>query len=367
MAWFAHRVADSDNGAMLDGPDLLGEIETLAAAEGLSPAAAVPLTEAGDDRYRRWLDDGFAGDMGYLERHAAQRIDPAAHFAPYRSVVVFIAEYDGRNAPSPDPTIGNISRYALGDDYHDVLKKKLHRVLDRLRDRDADIEGRALVDTAPVLEKVAAARAGLGWQGKHTNVIREDRGSWFFLAEILINRDLPTVDQDAKAIDRCGICTACIDACPTGAIVAPYRLDARLCISYLTIELRGSIPVELRPMIGNRIFGCDDCQEVCPWNRFATESPMAEFRARPDLRERTLVEWMEMDLETWRKTFRKSAVKRTKYEGFRRNVAVALGNAGDAEAVPTLIKALGDESPVVREHVVWALGRIGDSMAGVLR
>jgi epoxyqueuosine reductase len=216
------------------------------------------------------------------------------------------------------------------------------------------------VDTAPVLEKVAAARAGLGWQGKHTNLIREGMGSWFFLGELLINREVPVGES---ATDRCGICTDCIDVCPTAAIIAPYVLDARRCISYLTIELRGPIPIEFRKPIGHRIFGCDDCQEVCPWNRFATESPIAELKARPGIRERTLEEWMDMDVETWRATFRRSAVKRAKFVGFKRNVAVALGNTKDEAMVPVLVRAFVREEALVRAHIAWAIGEIGGERA----
>jgi epoxyqueuosine reductase len=344
----------------LAGIELIDAARRLAAAEGLAFASALALEAAGDERLTRWLELGYAGEMAYVGRHERTRIDPAAAYAPMRSVLVFIAEYETA-APLPDARVGNIARYALGDDYHDVLKTKLFRIADGLRRVDPTLATRALVDTAPLLEKIAAARAGLGWQGKHTNLLREDRGSWFFLAELLVDREVPA---PAPAKDRCGVCTACIPACPTGAIVAPYVLDSRRCISYLTIELRGPIPVELRPLIGNRIFGCDDCQEACPWNRFARESPIRELRARPLLRERTLIEWLEMAEDEWRAVFRGSAVKRAKYAGFKRNVAVALGNSRDVGALPALRAALAREPGMVGEHLEWAIARIEAETAG---
>lgn len=343
---------------MLEGRPLVESAARLAAPEGLSVAAAVPLSDLADDRFDDWLARGYDGDMGYLARWRDQRTRPAEHFPPYRSVIVFLAPYGPEPAPDPSPSIGNISRYALGDDYHTVLKKKAYRVLDGLRELDPTIEGRALVDTAPLLEKVAAHRAGLGWQGKHTNVIREDAGSWFFLTELLVDRDVPAPEP---AVDRCGLCRDCIDVCPTGAIVAPYVLDSRRCISYLTIELRGAIPVDLRRGIGHRIFGCDDCQEVCPWNRFAKESPIREFDVRERLRDTSLEAWMDMDVDAWRATFRRSAVKRAGFDGFKRNVAVALGCARDPATLPCLERAAGREAPLVRRHVAWAMGELGEA------
>ncbi|MCA9320015.1 MAG: tRNA epoxyqueuosine(34) reductase QueG [Planctomycetes bacterium] len=345
---------------MRSGHELFEVIGDLARQEGLETATALPLSEAGDDRLRQWLAMGHAAGMDWIGRYAEARIDPASAFAPYVSVVSVLVPH-ALDAPDPSPRIGNIARYALGDDYHEVLKAKLHRILDRLRELEPELQGRALVDTAPLLEKVAAARSGLGWQGKHTNLIREGKGSWFLLGEILIDRDLPS---GSPAKDRCGICDACITACPTGAIVGPYQLDARLCISYLTIEERGPIPTKLRPLIGHRIFGCDDCQEVCPWNRFAADTPLEELRARPGLRDRSLREWMQLDLESWRATFRRSPVKRPKYEGFLRNVAVALGNSGDPLAIDTLRAVRGRVSPLVQEHIDWAIDRLTRGQLG---
>ncbi len=339
---------------MLEGRELLELVMDLARAQGLVFGGVAPIEAAGDDRFSEWLSQGFEADMAYMRTGAPQRLDPAHAYAPYVSIISFLLPHETA-PPDPSPRIGNIARYALGDDYHGVVKRKLHAVLDSLRERDAGLEGRALVDTAPLLEKVAAARAGLGWQGKHSNLIRQGEGSWFLLGEILLNRRVP---PSTTAKNRCGICVRCIDVCPTQAIVAPYVVDSRRCISYLTIENRGPIPEEFRAAIGNRIFGCDDCQEVCPWNRLADLEPLEEFRRRPGLRERTLVDWMVMDIEGWRRTFRKSAVKRVKFEGFKRNVAVALGNSSDAEAIPVLEARRPLESPLVQEHIDWALDRL---------
>ncbi len=334
--------------------ELLAEIERLARNEGFEVAGAIPLNLMDDQRLDRWLEQGFAGEMAYMAKYRDQRCEPAKHFAPFRSVVSFILPYD-TTEPSPSPEIGNIARYALGDDYHEVIKKRLFRVLDALKLADPTIEARACVDTAPILEKVAAQRSGVGWQGKHSNIIREGRGSWFFLAEILINRNLETRESST---DRCGICDDCIQACPTGAITSPYVVDSRLCISYLTIELRGLIPRQLRSMIGNRIFGCDDCQEVCPWNRLAALPSLEEFTPRKGLRSRTLSQWMDQDLESWRLTFRRSAVKRTKFHGFKRNVAVAMGNHKSSSNLPSIRRALGVEPALVRAHLIWALRKM---------
>ncbi|MEZ6195779.1 MAG: tRNA epoxyqueuosine(34) reductase QueG [Planctomycetota bacterium] len=340
---------------MLEGAELLAAARRLGEAEGLVGGEAAPLAGLDDaERQRAWLEAGYAGEMDYLPKYEALRSRPAEGFAPHVSVISFLLPHETR-APDPSPRIGNVARYARGDDYHDVIRAKLERVGRGLAELDPELRWRACVDTAPFPEKFAAARAGLGWAGKHTNVIRSDAGSFFFLAELLVDRALPT-GEPAK--DRCGRCTACLDACPTGAIVAPYVLDARRCISYLTIELRGAIPRELRPLVGHRIFGCDDCQEVCPWNRFATREPPAELRARPGVTDRDLVDWLDLDVEGWRALFRRSAVKRAKYAGFKRNVAVALGCLADPATIPAIAAAYDREEPLVREHLAWAMGRI---------
>ncbi len=345
---------EAENAGMKSNAPLLQRICQLAQTEGFEFAGALPLNELADDRIDAWLRQGFAGEMGYMARYRDQRCEPAEHFKPYESVVSFILPYDS-TPPSSASGIGNIARYALGDDYHEVIKKRLFRMIDALKQEDATIEAKACVDTAPLLEKVAASRAGLGWQGKHSNVIREGKGSWFFLAEVLINRRLKSETQSS---DRCGVCDDCIRACPTGAIIAPYVIDSRLCISYLTIELRGTIPRELRAKIGNRIFGCDDCQEVCPWNRLAALPALSEFTPRDGLRDRTLEDWLLMDIEKWRETFRRSAVKRAKFDGFKRNVAVALGNHKSTGSIDAIRRAWLTESALVRAHLIWALRKI---------
>ncbi|MFT7618586.1 MAG: epoxyqueuosine reductase [Planctomycetota bacterium] len=347
-----------------DLPDneILSQMRDLAAQEGFEVAGALPIGDLAPNHFDAWLAQGFAGNMDYMGRYREQRNDPSKYFAPFLSVVSFILPYDS-TPPSASPEIGNIARYALGDDYHLVIKKKLFRIIDALKALDPNLEARALVDTAPLLEKVAAERGGLGWQGKHSNVIREGKGSWFFLAEILVNRPLET---DLTSTDRCGICDDCIEACPTRAITAPYVVDSRLCISYLTIELRGIMPRELRGLIGNRIFGCDDCQEVCPWNRLAALPAIEEFEPRAGLRDRTLTEWLEQTLEEWRLTFSKSAVKRTKFDGFKRNVAVAIGNHGADAYVEPIRDALAVAAPVVRAHLIWALRKIDSQPATTL-
>ncbi len=328
----------------------------LAATQGLRLGATLSLAEGRDDRILAWLARGHAGEMAWLSRNTVARTDPAAFFAPLASLAVFLLDYGPGPPPSPDPRIGNISRYALGDDYHDVLKERLFAVLDGLRAAEPDVRGRVFVDTGPLLEKVLAERAGLGFQGRHTNLIREGHGSWFFLGEILLDRPLP---PGRPAPTRCGTCDRCLPACPTGAIVAPFVLDARRCISYLTIELRGPMPADLRPLIGHRIFGCDDCQEVCPWNRFAIREPIAGFRPREGFRSTTLVAWLGLDRDDFARIFRKSPVLRARHAGFLRNVAVAIGNSGDRSAAPAVMERFPAVEPLVRRHLAWALGRLG--------
>jgi epoxyqueuosine reductase len=258
--------------------------------------------------------------------------------------------------PSPEDETphGRVARYAWGDDYHDVL-------LDRLKRLQREIEelsgGKAYVDTGPLLEREIAERGGLGWVGKHTLLIRRGAGSWLLLGEILATALL---EYGTPVRNLCGSCTRCIDACPTHAIVEPYKVDARKCISYLTIELKGSIPEELRPALGSWVFGCDVCQEVCPWNRKVSPSERDHFRARDDsVRAPDLIELVQMSQATFSERFRKSPIKRAKRRGLLRNAAVALGNSGDRRSVPALVRALSDDEALVREHAAWALGRLG--------
>jgi epoxyqueuosine reductase len=304
---------------------------------------------------REWLGRGFHGGMEYMARDPERRADPARLLPGARSVVCVAKNYFVAEPACRDPRAGRVSRYAWGEDYHEVLHGKLRelaRFVEGLGGR-----AKACVDTAAILEKPWAQAAGLGWEGKHSNLIARDLGSWFFLGEVVTDLELEPDPPHRK--DYCGTCTRCIDQCPTGAIVAPYVVDARRCISYLTIEHRGPIPRELRPQLGNLIFGCDICQDVCPWNKFARPAPEKEFLPREGLRAPALVELLGMTREEFARRFRGSPVKRARYAGFLRNVAVALGNSGDREAVPALERALAHEEPLVRAHAAWALGRLG--------
>jgi epoxyqueuosine reductase len=317
---------------------------------------------ADEARLMTWLRLGRQGEMAYMGRHGIKRSRPQALRPGTLSVISARLDYLCSGAAPAEtvlarPDLAYVSRYALGRDYHKVARRKLQALAERIRDSVGEFGYRAFTDSAPVMEKALARNAGLGWIGKHTNLLSRSAGSWFFLGELYTDLPLP---HDPPARDHCGTCRACIDACPTGAIVAPYQLDARLCISYLTIELKGAIPLELRPMMGNRIFGCDDCQLVCPWNRFATISEGGDFSSRHGLDAPKLVDlfaWTEgefVDRTTG------SAIRRTGYEGWLRNVAVALGNAQTSPGVVSALKSrMGHPSAIVREHVAWALERHG--------
>jgi epoxyqueuosine reductase len=323
--------------------------------------------------YERWLAEGRHGEMGYLARPdaVARRADLRGTLAAVRSVVMVGMNYlpHGAAEEAVDPSVGVIARYARGRDYHRVIKGRLLALLERVAGHArAPVAGRAYVDTGPLLERELAARAGLGWFGKNTMLIHPRRGSWFFLGALLLDVELePDAPLDA---DHCGTCTRCLDACPTGALLgrdpsgAPV-MDARRCISYLTIEQRGPIPPSLRPAIGNRIYGCDICQEVCPFNgpKFARGSAEADFAPRARMDRAELTELMAMDDEAWDRFSRGSAVRRAGRAGFLRNVAVALGNRGEPDAAPALVRALDDPEPLVRGHAAWALGRIGTESA----
>jgi epoxyqueuosine reductase len=252
-------------------------------------------------------------------------------------------------------TAGRFARYAWGDDYHNLIENKLDKIDKFLRAFGG--EQKCYVDTGPILERDHAARAGIGWHGKSTMLIDQRLGTWFFLAEVLTTLELP---PDEPVPDRCGTCERCITACPTGAITAPHRLDARRCISYLTIELKGSIPLDLRPLIGDRIFGCDDCLDACPWNRFAQLSRETAFSARPSTTEMALRDYLTLSDGEFRTLFRNSPIKRIKRRGFLRNVCVALGNVGDLSDLPALERAAADPEPLIVEHARWAIQRIRD-------
>lgn len=311
--------------------------------------------EAGD-RFLQWLDAGHDGDMAYLERGKAKRLDPALILPGVESILCLRTNYHTQ-AKSLDflhaPQTGDISNYAWNIDYHDLIKPRLHQLEHFLWELFPGCHSKAYVDTGPVLEKPLAAKAGLGWIGKHSNLLTEGLGSYYFLSEVLIDVALPFSEP---ATNHCGTCTSCIDICPTAAIVAPYVLDARRCISYLTIELKGVIPLEFRRAIGNRIYGCDDCQIVCPWNSYAVTTDEPAFAERDGTR--LLIDLMRLDEDGFRQRFRKSPVKRIKRRGLLRNVAIALGNSGDPEAIPVLTEALSDPEPLIRAHAVWGLGEL---------
>ena len=306
-----------------------------------------------------WLDAGYHGELQYMARHGVRRARPAA-LVPGTIRIISVRMDYRRGGADPetvlgDPELGYVSRYALGRDYHKLMRRRLQRLADHIEARVGPFGYRAFTDSAPVMEKPLARNAGLGWIGKHTNLINTTAGSWFFLGELYT--DLP-FDVDRPADDHCGTCRACIDACPTGAIVAPYRLDARLCISYLTIELHGPIPVALRPLVGNRIFGCDDCQLACPWNRFARTSTEGDFDPRHGLDAASLVELFAWSREDYETRTQGMALRRLGYERWLRNIAVALGNAPASPAVRSALSGRSDHpSALVREHVAWALAQ----------
>lgn len=308
--------------------------------------------------YQAWLERGYAGEMGYLQRHAPLKQDVRTLLPEAQTLVALGLNYN-THPPFPNsPAQARVSRYAQGTDYHDVLRSKLNALARFARD-ELGICGnsRSFVDSGPVLEREVAYQAGLGWFGKHSNLIHFPQGSWFFLAELLLPVALPP-DAPFTRVD-CGTCTRCIEACPTQAIVADRTVDARRCISYLTIELKGTIPPELRPGIGNWVFGCDVCQEVCPWNREAPVSTASELREGAEHFPEMLVEWMRLDDPAFRERFRKTPLWRTKRRGMLRNVAVALGNWGSPEALPALAQGVQDPEPLIRQHCAWALGQVG--------
>jgi epoxyqueuosine reductase len=307
--------------------------------------------------FRAWLEDGRAGEMAWLARNQDRRTDLQAVLPGARSVVVLAMNY-WQHAPAEPRADGRIARYAWGDDYHDLIEKKLQTLDEWLTARGG--KQRYYVDTGPVLERDFAALAGIGWHAKSTMLVHPKLGTFFFLAELLTTLDLAT---DAPLPDHCGSCQRCIVACPTEAITAPRQLDARRCISYLTIELKGSIPLEFRPLMGDRIYGCDACLDACPWNRFAKESRETAFAARDFVHGWNLREFLTLDDEGFRTLFRKSPIKRVKRRGFLRNVCVALGNVGSRDDLPALERAALDPEPLISEHAIWAISRIQQRLA----
>ncbi len=321
--------------------------------------SGIELNQA-EGRFLSWLEQGFHGEMDYMARHGVKRSRPAQLEPGTISVISSRMDYmvDGLDdawSVINNPELGYVSRYALGRDYHKILRKRLAQLAKRIETEIGPFGYRVYTDSAPVMEKPLAQQAGLGWQGKHTNIINKQAGSWFFLGEIYTDLALP---KDLVEDNHCGRCQSCIDVCPTQAIVAPYQLDARLCISYLTIELHGSIPVELRPLIGNRIYGCDDCQLICPWNKFAQHSQENDFRPRNDLDSPQLIDLFNWDEATFLKRTEGSPIRRIGHISWLRNIAVALGNAPAHSAIQkSLHKQLNHPSEMVQEHVHWAINQ----------
>ena len=316
---------------------------------------------ADESHLRDWLARGLYGTMDWMARHGEKRTRPAELVPGTVRVLSVGLDYGQDEAAAwdnlRDGERAYVARYALGRDYHKLMRGRLQKLADEIAKEIGPFGHRVFVDSAPVLERALARDAGLGWIGKHTCLIDKDGGSWFFLGEIYLDLPLPT---DTPASEHCGTCMRCIEICPTRAIVAPHRLDARRCISYLTIEHEGSIDEELRPLIGNRIFGCDDCQLVCPWNKFARRTDEPDFRARNDLDKATLVQLFAWGEDEFLRRTEGSAIRRSGHERWLRNIAVALGNAPKSDAVIAALQSRReDPSPVVREHVEWALARHG--------
>ena len=364
-------MAGAGSGADLHQPGFLSSLKSSLTAEakkhgfdivGVTRPDAAPLTK---QRLQQFLAEGAHGDMIWMETTAERRGDPLTLWPEVRSVIMLGLNY----GPDHDPLEilkhrerGAISVYAKGEDYHEVIKPRLKDIA-RWLVAQAGGDVKVFVDTAAVMEKPLAAAAGVGWQGKHTNLVSREFGSWLFLGAIFTTLDLPPDDPER---DSCGTCHACLDVCPTAAFPEPYRLDARRCISYLTIEHKGPIPRDMRALIGNRIYGCDDCLAVCPWNKFAQAGRNTKLAARDVARAPKLEELVTLDDAAFRKLFAKTAVKRTGRDRFIRNVLVAIGNSGDAALAPSAERLLSDPSPLVRGAAVWALGRLDPARLAAL-
>jgi len=348
-----------DRHPAFDSNALVSQIQTWGAELGFQQVGISGVDLAADEiRLLEWLDDGRHGEMQWMAHHGEKRSQPELLVPGTISVISARMDYWPGTAADAEqvlenPTLGYVSRYALGRDYHKLLRQRMQKLADQITERIGPFNYRAFSDSAPVLEKPLARNAGLGWIGKHTNLINRHAGSWFFLGELYTDLALPPAQP---LQDHCGSCNACIKACPTDAITAPYQLDARRCISYLSIELDGPIPISLRSAMGNRIYGCDDCQLVCPWNRYAADSAETDFDPRHQLDASELVSLFNWTAEDFMHRFEGSAIRRIGHHRFIRNIAVALGNAPTTKAV---IEALNsrrqDPSELIREHVQWAL------------
>ncbi len=309
-------------------------------------------------QFQNWVAEGKFGEMAWIEKNAEKRIEPQKVLPDAKTAICLAVSYDpGSEQQEPDGTRGVIARYARFDDYHYVLGERLKSLAQFVNELGGG-PTRSLwyVDTGPILERDFAQRAGIGFVGKHTNLISRKFGNWIFLAEILTTLE---IEPDAPEKNHCGKCARCIETCPTDAITAPFQLDARRCISYLTIELKGPIPMEFRRAIGNRIYGCDDCLAVCPWNKFAHEGKLMKSHAREDLEQPQLIELLSLDEKSFKERFKGSPILRTKRRGLLRNVCIALGNTGDASALPALEKASQDSEPLIAEHARWAIEEVG--------
>ena len=323
--------------------------------------------KAAEAEHQAWIAKGFHGEMDYMAKHGVKRTQPAELVPNTIRVISARLDYLPPNAADSETVMQDnskafISRYALGRDYHKVMRNKLQKLSEKIQSEVykleiSDFSYRVFTDSAPVLEVALAEKAGLGWRGKHTLLINKNRGSWFFLGEIYTNLPLPTdLAANETSSNHCGTCTSCIDICPTRAIVAPYEVDARRCISYLTIELKGSIPLEFRPLIGNRVYGCDDCQLVCPWNKFAEISKEPDFAIKNGLDNISLVDCFYWTEDTFKTKLAGSAIYRIGYTQWLRNIAIGLGNAATShEVIAALQSRINDDSAILREHVAWAL------------
>lgn len=319
-----------------------------------------------EQQFNQWLTEGLQGEMAYMSRHGSKRSRPGELVPGTLRIISARMDYrpadDDPLAVLDDPTLAYVSRYALGRDYHKLMRNRLQRLAKLIEQEYGPFGYRAFVDSAPVLEKAIAVKAGLGWPGKHSNLVTREAGCWFFLGELYTDLPLPV---DPPTADHCGSCSACIDCCPTGAIIAPYKVDARRCISYLTIELEGAIPLLLRPLLGNRIYGCDDCLLACPWNRFSRPSQEQDFLPRNGLESSHLIALFHWSEAQFLKRLEGSPIRRIGHQRWLRNIAVALGNAPPSGAITAALRRrLNHPSEMVREHLLWALRRVEESADG---